>query len=613
MVQQGRSSGRSETKSVSKGVETENPPKRSRNRKIEHLQPEDPTNAILKLYSRLRESEKRISALKLQDIERKNEALFFSHANIVVFQESELAEARSQLQANNALAKENTVLFEKRIKEYQAETESAQKALSELQNEFQSYKQEFNEGTQGPSPSTLDEAINAEVKKKTKAIKDLEASHVKALAETNKKHKDALKDMEETHKKNMKEEIEKAIRELTAKQKKADIAKAQENDQEENEENMKLKETVEKLTRQLDDTKATLAKAREASPVKNGADAKLRAELAEAKMQLSKKSSQIDKVEAELKHLREELETSKKASENKAKTLKSKINTLETQLEKRELKSKTSKVKKLSRAPASIVSTPVNEPKTRFDQDVTVNESMAIGKQPSVSTFSTTPFLSRTSLLQAPSTPKITGSPSRPEPGAQSPPRQAKKNVFHLSPVRKNAKASTAAGEPTKKNFAVNKATGKKVSLFDDDSDDERGDDTLTKPQAKKTITKKISTSSFLDDASIMGEEPKKRKKRKLNANVKLDLYEDSQDESNDNHPDKPGSMFKRAKPAVLASASSAAPTGATKKPAKKLGDNPATLGPPTSTESASSGGLFGRDISPLKARNKGIRKIFKV
>lgn len=556
---------------------------------------------MVRLYSKLRASEKRVGQLLLQDEGRLTQHALLASRNRITVLERKLAKA-----SDNAKSANHDLHAQ--IKELEAKANTAQLKLVKLQTEFDNYKQEFNASTRAP-PTSIFSATNAKEQKQ----------HAKELADLQKKHDAALKEAETNYRKMLKDEIQKyqeQAEKSAAKpgKKTAGAKQLEEKDKE-----------IEKLTQKLQSVSSELSEAlkksdREMSPSKLGLDRSAQAKLAEVKKELSKKETQANKAEIELEKLRDQLETVKSTSETKLNTLKTKVKTLETQLEKREPKSKAVTAKKPSKVMA--VSTPLNEPKTRFDQDM--NDSLAAGKPSNISTFSTTPFLSRSTVFNAgpsaagPSAAALdspTTAPADKAKGAKPTAAAAKSGVFQLSPVRKNTKRTTQEEKKARKSFAFNKGTGQKISLFDNDSEDEGATATAQpskpKPKAKKTTTKKLAPppSSLLDGAAATEEEPKKKKKRKLNTTVKLDLYEDSGDEKDKNKddddaaaPGKPGSMFKRPK----------------QTDANKLGNDPKLLDLPAldtaaANDASGAGGLFDRGISPLKARKKGVRPVFKV
>lgn len=573
------------------------------------------------------------------------------------------ADHDSQVQTLQAAAKESEV-----------QASRFKQSLADLQKEFEDYKRQHIESTGARK--------DAESKRQKSVQTELEQQHSKELADLSKRHTKALDEATEKLKKKLTAETEKVIKlgsQAKLKDEEIDVLKEVlekkgrqylDSVSQADEEHERLKKKIERLTKELEQagsstTLATRTKSKElASPTKSASDHLLRTEIDSLKRELAKKTSQASKAEAELEKIKAQLETTKAANETKVNLLKSKVKTLETQLAKKTVPGATTKTTAKGRgAAAKKVSTPLSTPRfeqrTRFDETAkpasTVGDSTfeagagATDKESSrFSLFSTTPFLSRagtyaSSILGVGKSPSTDGPAEEAEPESPTQAKskaavQSKKTVFQLSPARKATKSSAAA---RKKSIAVSKTTGKTVSLFDDDDDDDvnTGESNLgARPTTK--LTKKAglgrgasSGTSFLDDeTSMLGlsstsdlqAKPRKRK-RKLNNNTKIDLYDDNENDNEDgenDHPDRPGSMFKRPKAGGLGAPSGDKPalslSGAdSAKPGPKLGNRTA-LGPPSSkdlgsAESGAGGPILGRAISPLKSRNKGIRKIFKV
>lgn len=377
----------------------------------------------------------------------------------------------------------------------------------------------------------------------------------------------------------------------------------------------------------------------------------LRQELADAKMELVRKQNAADKTKIELEKLRNQVQTSKSVTETKMNILKSKIKSLEAQLAKK------NPTGNGVSTPSVDPSTPVaggSGPGTRFQRAEARTVKTTVKGPPRFSTFSTTPYLNRTvkkSEAEAPAAPLVpsaagTGSPSMRfssatfaprinTPRQSSPLRRVvtvevsptrKSSILRLSPRRMTSLGSRSDkegidnGEGSESTFtAVSKTTGKKISLFDDENTPEPANQSAAVP---------------------LTEEPRRRGKRKLNA-AKIDMY-DVQDAD---HPDSPGSVFKRVKldsplpaqetPSKRPRSEQVAP-GTTTRAAAKARDakgtdvfsrlsttstaavsavpsTPKATPRPSAVPVPGSSRILGRDISPLKDRNRGIRKTFKV
>lgn len=559
-------------------------------------------------------------------------------------------------------------------KESEAQASRFKKSLADLQKEFEDYKKQHAESTGARK--------DAESKRQKLVQTELEQLHTKELADLSKRHTRALDEASEKLKKKFNTETEKVaklasqakmkdeeidvLKEVLEKKGRQYLDSVSQADQE----HERLKKKIESLTKELEQaglsaTSAAKGKSKNlVSPTKTASDLQVRAEIDSLKKELAKKTSQVSKAEGELEKVKAQLETTKLANETKINLLKSKVKTLEGQLAKKTAPGATAKTTAKGRAAvAKKISTPLSTPRfeqrTRFDETskpaATVGDSTfeagagATDKESSrFSLFSTTPFLSRagtyaSSILGAGKSPPtdIPAAEAEPESPTQAKSKlagQTKKTVFQLSPVRKATKSSGAA---RKKSIAVSKTTGKIVSLFDDDDDDDDGNagdsdvgSRLAKSMKQIGLGKGTSSGiSFLDDetsmlglssASDLQPKPRKRK-RKLNNNVKLDLYDENENEHDEDgekdHPDRPGSMFKRPKAGGLGAAAakpSLSLSGAEGAKAGSKAGSRTALGPPSSkdlgsAESAAGGPMLGRAISPLKSRNKGIRKIFKV
>lgn len=593
--------------------------------------------------------------------------------------------------------------------------------------------------------------MDAEKTKQKVKLKELEKNHSKIMDAEKKKNQELLKDSEAKFQLKIQQEVEKAVKKSKKELEKIIILKNGELDilkemldkkdrqyidsvSQGEKQQGQLKEKLESITQELDQEKKASAAAITAmsedikSPIKStkssATEKQLRSDIAELEKELLKKTSESDKTQIELEKVRNQLQTSKSVMESKMSLLKSKIKTLETQLSKSRsssgTKSKTAAKSRRNQSNGGGFGTPIgllgattpvapgSGPGTRFHRfadgagrresnnsganDSIMNGSAFGGNATSkFSTFSTTPFLSKTGLFASTTTASNIGDGS---PRAISTPRMnsptanrtstaftpgnklilpsPRKGVLQLSPVRNGANV-----EAKKVTFtAVSKATGKKVSLFDDDDDEgddsllvgmkatttqqkqgkKRGQNTKSNNNLKNNKNTTSAVTSFSEESSAIStgttteEEPKKRRrKRKLNSNVNIDLYDSNGDDDNGgggrdaDHPDLPGSVFKRAR--MLLHTATGKPTTTSsitddpmtvndgtsthltadmtpsksnkhrpnnkKLASKSLGKEP-SLGLSGSTDNTG-GGLFGRDISPLKARNRGIRKIFRV
>lgn len=343
------------------------------------------------------------------------------------------------------------------------------------------------------------------------------------------------------------------------------------------------------------------------SPVKpktsgtSGDTRQLRAEVAELKSEMIKKANAVEKTQLELTKLRNQMQSSKSVSETKIVLLKSKIKSLEGQLAKKKPASGSGGV---STPNGQAPITPVaggSGPGTRFNRVTETKNNKTVAGPLRFSTFSTTPYLARTGAAaqkttsgeQSTGSPRVTTASPRksvlgqissqpshipsPIPRQSSPLRrtiavpmsQQRKGVIGLSPIRRmmpahaNGNDSTGQAVSMKKDnqagfMAMSKLTGKKISLFDDD--EEEDDAALEQEEIQKEkvlgMPKRGQTSESSTTLngnpntkiSINEDEPKRRRgKRKLNSVATVDIYEKG-DNEDDDHPDVPGSVFKRVK-----------------------------------------------------------------
>lgn len=572
--------------------------------------------------------------------------------------------------------------YDSQIQELEAVANNSKTELQELQENYSGLQREFDEfkrlaheaTTKAPSPSQVGKAVEAEKKRQKVAQKELETKHRQDLADRKKQYDEKLKASEEGLKLKLQQGIEEQVKKsnlefqasLKAKEEELDI----------------LKSMLDKKSRQYIDS------------ISNGDQehGQLRKKLDQVTAELTQEketNEQLRKKADKRKEDRDRLFAEVQTINSKTNIYTTKIKALELQLAKKHsagsskggsnliTKGKKPASKKSGSGRQRVSASQFNgssddEPRTRFDDfdDTIKGTATVIGASSNVggakgpdglksgkgndsagtkiSAFSMTPFLSRTgifkdgkSAISLKSGTTATGSPnslatanddSTKETSVKDPlslsPR--KKNVFHLSPVRKSAKSgnttSSATATTTKtaatKSFAVSKTTGKKISLFDDDDDDDDdkeevdggggggGDKTYnwdnseekvgegmslsemataTATAAAATVgeaRKKKATTKLTSSAAVVigggGNEPTKpRRKRKLNQNIKIDLYDDSGNEDtagiagtttalagvgvgvgvgvgarargsraeSDHHPDMPGpSMFKRAK-----------------------------------------------------------------
>lgn len=535
-----------------------------------------------------------------------------------------------------------------------------EKNYNDLENEFQMYKDEH--GNSGVN------SLEGDILTQTKGMRELEESHAKEIAALREDYETQLEELEKRLKHRMEEEMSRLTHES---QKELDkLAKVKDKEVE------MFKESVERRRRRtsefvsaveheqlrvkLDEITKELEKensrqvnlvTNRSSPTKlqpSGSERQVRTELAEMKKELIKKANAADKATLELEKLRSQMQTSQSVSETKISLLKSKIKNLETKL--------VQKNPAVSTPTTTDPSTPVaggSGPGTRFHRTDVRTVAKTVAGPPRFSTFSTTPYLQRTvrkpekslglltpSGLRAASS---TGSPrmvsriSTPIIRQSSPLRRTlaistptqRSSLLRFSPRRTTLAESSqpidgaldsTTLEKAAPSTAISKASGLKVSLFDEDE---------VEPTSKKESVKEGGEVTAVD-----GEEPRRKGKRKLNA-AKVDIYDSGDDE---NHPDIPGSVFKRVKlsgsPVSQLNKSSksaaASKLGAVRDtgnkapagqdfsrsgmaPAKSDVPRSVTKTPVAATPKVGGRPLLGHDISPLKARNKGVRPTFKV
>lgn len=410
-------------------------------------------------------------------------------------------------------------------------------------------------------------------------------------------------------------------------------------------EHERLKARLDELTAEVEKENAAIPNEPSKPVAGNGQERQLRQELAEAKVELVKKQSAADKAKIELEKLRHQMQTSKSVTETKMSILKSKVKTLEGQLAKK------NPTNDGFSTPTAEPTTPVagdSGPANRFQRAEPRTVKTTVKGPPRFSTFSTSPYLSKTVKRTEETTTQnaaAAGSPTMRFTASTFKPRISSPVLKQSSPLRKNIsmenspppklsgtfklsprRLTTAGVDPAKQTengaeqgTAISKVTGKKVSLFDDDD---------------------VEPAAELEE---FGEEPKRRGKRKLNT-AQIDIY-DGEDRD---HPDTPGSVFKRAKLAgsprasgvpetpsrrtkssipgtatrvtAKAKKSATAATASTeaKATAKADTENGANAGVPVTPKARPSGvpvptSRIRRNITPLKDRNRGIRETFKV
>lgn len=318
----------------------------------------------------------------------------------------------------------------------------------------------------------------------------------------------------------------------------------------------KLKEEFEQLSKQVEREKVSSAvKSRFASPNTKSAlvaanEAKqLRTELTELRKELDKKSNAINKAQVELDKLRNQIQTSKSVTETKMTLLKNKIKGLEAQLARKT---------ELRTPGGTNPLTPVaggSGPGTRFHRlgepgTATKRGSLSATSTPILkfSDFSTSPFL-RTGGVGG-----VTGTPVP--------------SNSRCSPVITSSRSSTPVSKlvtPSKRPLAtprsqIPRPTGMKA-----------GPMSIRKLPGSSSIvrsrTRKISLFDDDDEESeengiLDGSKTERRRKRKLNS-IAVDIYDTNditntpskqgatnsqKDENDPDHPDTPGSAFKRVK-----------------------------------------------------------------
>lgn len=535
-----------------------------------------------------------------------------------------------------------------------------EKNYNDLENEFRRYKDDH--GTSGVNSSEGDILTHA------KEMRELEELHAKEIAALRGDYETQLEDLEKRLMHRMEEEMTRLTHESQEELDK--LAKVKDKEVE------IFKESVERRRRRtsefvsvveheqlrikLDEITKELEKENSrhvrldtgrSSPTKIQAsvsERQVRAELAEMKKQLMKKANVADKASLELEKLRSQMKTSESASEHKISLLRSKIKNLETKL--------LQKNPGMSTPTTTDPSTPVaggSGPGTRFHRTDVRTVAKTVAGPPRYLQFSTTPYLNKTgrkteksSMLLTPSnlaaqsstgspriafgtsTPTMRQSPLRRTFTISTPTQRIHKLTFspRRTTLAESSQPTDTAIEATALQnsapfTAISKASGTKVSLFDDDE---------AEPTSKKESVKEDGEGTAVD-----GEEPRRKGKRKLNT-AKVDIYDSGDDE---NHPDIPGSVFKRAKLSgspgnQLNKSSKWAVTSSKLDTVQDTGNNvPAAQDfsnsgmatvkpdvtrsvartPVAATPRVNGRPLLGHEISPLKARNKGVRPTFKV
>lgn len=319
----------------------------------------------------------------------------------------------------------------------------------------------------------------------------------------------------------------------------------------------KLKEEFEQLSKQVEREKVLSAvKSRFASPNTKSAlvaakEAKqLRTELTELRKELDKKSNAINKAQVELDKLRNQIQTSKSVTETKMTLLKNKIKGLEAQLARKT---------ELRTPGGTNPLTPVaggSGPGTRFHRLGEPGTATKRGLLSATSTpvlkfsdFSTSPFLRTGGFggvtgTPVPSnsrcSPVITSSrSSTPVSKLVTPSKRPFATPRSQIPRPIGVKAGSMSIRKLPTSSSIVRSGARKISLFDDDDDEESEENGI-----------------------LNGSKTKRRRKRKLNS-IAVDIYDtdditntpskqgatNSQNDENDSdHPDTPGSAFKRVK-----------------------------------------------------------------
>ncbi|KAF5094745.1 hypothetical protein D0Z00_003410 [Geotrichum galactomycetum] len=658
-------------------------------------------NEISPLYSEIRKTEESVVDIKIDDIKRQHELERVQWQAKIERLEDQLNVNVRLLSLEKDTRESQAKALKGLLNKAKAEADSLRvkvKSLEDLQTDYKQYRKTHprkslvaanNEETNQKDAEDLQLEFNEKRRelelKHAKEIEDLQADFAVQLANTEQHYQHRLE--EEQNKLLLESQIE--LEKLgKVKDKELEIFKeSQERKLRRTSqfvstvEYEKLREEFEELSKQVEREKVSSAvRSRFASPnAKSPAvaanDAKqLRTELAELRKELVKKSNAVDKAQVELDKLRHQIQTSKSVTETKMTLLKNKIKGLETQLARKT---------ELLRTPTNPL-TPVagggSGPGTRFHRLAEPGTASKRGTLsatstpiPKFSNFSTSPFLRTGGAAELKTIPGSTPS----------------SRAHHRSPVITSSRSTTPVSKlvtPSKRPVAtprsrIPRATTGMVAT----SSSIRK---LPTPSILRSRAQKISLFDEDDEVDeengviIDGSKPERRRKRKLNS-IAIDIFDTddvaktpskqgsggrSSSTSNENdpdHPDTPGSAFKRVKlstpetkqtissafkirqkrggaaastpigtekrttaTAAAAVVDTVTPTAAEKKPvgtpargSKKTSTTASSAGPTRSNTSSNASpkspgsktSLKKLEISPLRTRNRVNRGSFKV